>query len=223
MDVPVELPPAPDPDPYRDPLSLAVISEVCERGERASADGVIARARISVDDFRLRSTTLEECALETFERVIADFKRRVGEAFNSKAGWRDSLRAAAYATADFMETHPEPLNFGMTGVLQLKSELARVRREETYVFCAELIDRGREEPECRLSEGDPAAMFAVGSIMQLLTYRLQNGEPIEAHAMVPEMMFAVVRTYLGEEVAQEELEAPLVRGATEPSAQRERR
>jgi hypothetical protein len=34
VDAPVELPVAPDPDPYRDPISLAVVDEVYERGER---------------------------------------------------------------------------------------------------------------------------------------------------------------------------------------------
>jgi AcrR family transcriptional regulator len=208
VDVPIELPAAPDPDPYRDPISLAVVSEVCERGERASADGVIARAGITPAEFHARFTTLEDCALDTFERVIADYKRRIGEAFNSRSGWRDSLRAAAYATADFMDQKPETLHYGMTGVLQLKSELARVRREETFIFCGELIDRGREEPGCLVGANEPVAMFAIGSIIQLLTYRMQSGEPIEAQAMVPEMMFAVVRTYLGEEVAREELEFP---------------
>jgi AcrR family transcriptional regulator len=216
VDVPIELPPAPAPDPYRDPLSRALVSEVCERGEHASVAGVIARAGISAEEFRARFATLEDCALDTFERIIADYKRHIGEAFNSETSWRDSLRAAAYATTDFMDAHPEPLNFGMTGVLQLKSELARVRREETFVFCADLIDRGREEPDCRVAADEPAAMFAIGSIMQLLTYRLQSGEPVEARSTVPEMMFAVVRSYLGEEVAREELEIPADAGRSSP-------
>jgi hypothetical protein len=210
VDVPIELPPAPDPDPYRDPLSLALIAEVCERGEDASALGVIRRAGIPDADFRARFATLEDCALETFERVIDDYKRRIGGAFNSRSTWRDSLRVAAYETADFMDAFPETLTFGMTGVLQLKSELCRVRREELFIFCGSLIDRGREEPGCQLSEDEPAAMFAIGSIMQLLTYRMQSGEPLETRATVPEMMFAVVRSYLGEEIAREELEIPAV-------------
>jgi AcrR family transcriptional regulator len=206
VDVPIEFPPAPDPDPYRDPIALALLSEVYDKGEEASAGGITRRAGIAAADFRARYATLEDCALDCFERFIADYKRRVGIAFNSRSSWRDSLRAAAVATADFMEENPELVSFGMTGVLQLNSELARVRREETFVFCAELIDRGREEPGCTVGENEPAAMFAIGSIIQLLTYRLHNDEPVEAHTMIPEMMFAVVRSYLGEEVAREELE-----------------
>jgi hypothetical protein len=51
-------------------------------------------------------------------------------------------------------------------------------------------------------------MFAVGAIIQLLTHRLQSDAPIEPHAMVPAMMHIVVRVYLDEEAAREELELP---------------
>jgi hypothetical protein len=51
-------------------------------------------------------------------------------------------------------------------------------------------------------------MFAIGSIVQLLTYRLQSGGPVEPAAIVPEMMYAVVRAYKGEEEAREELTLP---------------
>ncbi len=205
MDAPVELPPVPDPDPYRDALSLAVVQEVFERGEQASAAGVIARAGVPARDFHDRYVTLEDCALDSYERLIAAFKRRVGGAFNSRSSWRDSLRASAYETADFMEESWALINFGITGVLQMHSELCRVRREEVFVFCGGLIDLGRTEPS-EIEPDESAAMFAIGSIIQLLTYRLQSSGPVEPHAIVPEMMYAVVRAYKGEEVAREELE-----------------
>jgi hypothetical protein len=205
VDAPVELPRPPDPDPYRDPLSLAVVQEVFERGERASSAGVIARSGVPAHEFYERYRTLEDCALDSYERFIAAFKRRACGAFNAQVDWRDSIRAAAYETADFMEESPALLGFGITGVLQMKSELARVRREEVFVFCGGLIDLGRTEPS-PIEADESAAMFAIGSIVQLLTYRLQSGGPVEPHAIVPEMMYAVVRAYKGEEVAREELE-----------------
>ena len=204
MDVPLELPLAPDPDPYRDPLSLAVVDEVFEHGDQATATGVIARAGVTASDFGERYETLDDCVLDVYERFIAAYKRRVGGAFNAHSEWRDSLRAAAYETADFMEESPALVGFGMTGVLQMKNELARVRREEVFVFCGGLIDLGRREPS-EIEVDDSAAMFAIGSIIQLLTYRLQSGGPVEPHAIVPEMMYAVVRAYKGEEEAREEL------------------
>jgi len=205
VDAPVELPPAPIPDPYRDPISLAVVEEVFERGARSNVAGVIARADVTASEFYDRYATLEDCALDAYERFIACFKRRVGGAFNAHSSWRDSLRAAAYETADWMEANPALVGFGMTGVLQMKSELCRVRREEVFVFCGGLIDLGRTEPS-EIEVDEAAAMLAIGSIIQLLTFRLQTGGPIEPHAIVPEMMYAVVRTYKGERAAREELE-----------------
>lgn len=203
----VELPPVPDPDPYRDPLALAVVQEVFERGRQASAGGLIARSGVSASEFNQRYGTLEGCALDAYERFIASYERRIGGAFNAEKSWRDSLRAAAYATADWMEENPTLVGFGMTGVLQMNSELCRVRREEVFVFCADLIDRGRTEPS-DIEADEAAAMFAIGSIIQLLTFRLQSGVPIEPHAIVPEMMYSVVRAYQGEDVAREELALP---------------
>jgi AcrR family transcriptional regulator len=197
----------PERDPFRDPLCLAVVREVSENAERASVAGVIARAGVPASDFYARYATLEDCALDSFERLLTVYRRRVAKAFNSHSSWRDSLRAAAYEAADFLEENPVVTDFGIVKVLKMNSELCRVRREETFIFCGELIDLGRTEPS-EIEIDEAAGMFAVGSIVQLLTYRLQTGGPVEPHAIVPEMMYAVVRAYKGEEEAREELSLP---------------
>jgi AcrR family transcriptional regulator len=204
---PIELPRAPEPDPYEDPLALAVVSEVCQRGAAASAAGVAARAGVSASTFAERYATVEDCALDAFERFIAAYERRIGTAFNSHPDWRSSLRASAYESADFIAESPELMSFGMTGVLQMKNELLRVRREEVFVFCGQLIDLGRTEPGS-LTNDSSAAVFAIGSIMQLLTHRLQTGVDFDPHKIVPEMMYSIVRVYLGDEAAEEELSPP---------------
>jgi AcrR family transcriptional regulator len=208
MRTPIQLPPPPDRDPYSDPLVLALIAEVAEHGQRTSVASVLARAGVSEEEFARRYDSLEDFAVEAYEQFIIALERRIGIAFNSQAEWRDSLRAAAYEMADFMEEDPKLVRIGMIEVLRMKSEIARVRREELFGFFGELIDRGRDEPGAQVGDGQVAAMFAIGSIMQLLTHRLQEGAPIEPHATVPEMMYAVVRTYLGEEIAREELSLP---------------
>jgi hypothetical protein len=203
----IALPPAPDPDPYRDPVTLALIAEVFEHGTEAGIEGMLTRHGLEEATFRARYDTFQDCAVDCYERFTAAFKRRIGGAFNAGSQWRDSLRCAAYETADLLEESPELAYFGTTGVLQVNSELARVRREEVFVFCAELIDLGRTEPS-GIKIDESASVFAIGSIMQLLTFRIQTGAPIEPHATVPEMMYAAVRAYKGEEVAREELELP---------------
>jgi AcrR family transcriptional regulator len=207
MRTPIVLPPAPEVDPYRDPLALAVVAEVFHRGPAASAAGVTARAGITAEAFSERYATLEDCALDAFERFIATYERRIGTAFNSHPDWRTSLRAAAYECADFLAENPELMRFGMTGVLQMKNELLRVRREEVFVFCGHLIDLGRTEPGS-LTDERSAAVFAIGSIMQLLTHRLQAGIDFDPYEIVPEMMYSIVRVYLGDDAAEEELSLP---------------
>ncbi|HXF31894.1 MAG TPA: hypothetical protein VN522_10260 [Solirubrobacterales bacterium] len=187
---------------------MAAVSELFERGADASATGVAARAGIPASAFYDRFASLEHCMLDCYERLIASYERRIGVAFNAHMDWRSSLRAAAYETADWMEENPQVVSFGMTGVLQMKSELARVRREEVFVFCAQMIDLGSTEPNSQAKNDGSTSTYAIGSIIQLLTHRLQGGAPIKPHEIVPEMMYSIVRAYLGDEAAEEELNLP---------------
>jgi hypothetical protein len=202
---PIALPPPPDPDPYQDPVALAVVAEVVERGDLASVSGILSREGVSPEDFARRFTTLEDCAVDAFERFIATFERRVVAAFNAQPDWRSSLRAAAYEVADFIEEDRVLTQFGLTGVLGMKSEMARVRREEVLIFGADLIDLGRNEPGADVGGDEAAATFAIGTIIQVLTHRTTADGPIEPHAIVPEILHGIVKSYLGEEAAREEL------------------
>lgn len=200
---PIELPPAPDPPPRDDPVVCALIAEVVERGyDGATVAGVIRRAGVSREEFAQRYESLEDGALDAFERWIADFKLRVGTAFNLQADWPSALRAAAYATAEWMEENPPVVSFGMVEVLKLPGEMGRVRREETFAFCAEMIDRGRSAGPDPGAIPDAAPTFAIGAITQLLTHRLQEGAAIEPRGVIPEMMNRVVGIYLGAEAAE---------------------
>jgi hypothetical protein len=202
---PIELPRAPDPDPYRDPIALAVVAEVNARDGDAGVAGIIERAAVKPEEFASRFSGFEECLVDSFDRFVAVYERRIGSAFNLQPDWRSSLRAAAYETADWMEERPDLVVFGMMKVLATKIEMARVIRERAFIFCGDLIDRAREEPGIEVGDDKATAMYAIGSIMQLLTHRLQAGEDYDPHAIVPEMMFTVVRAYMGDGPAEEEL------------------
>jgi AcrR family transcriptional regulator len=206
---PLALPPPPDPDPQADPLALAVVAEVVEEGyEGASEAGLIRRAEVSPEDFHRRFESLDACALDAYERLIADFQRQVGSAFNRQGEWPTALRAAAYTCVDWMMERPGTMAFGSTEVLKMRSELAQVRREEVMTFCAELIDRGREAASDPASIPDSASTFAVGAIAQLLTHRVQEGAEINPYEVIPEMMHRIVSIYLGAEAAEAEWTAP---------------
>jgi AcrR family transcriptional regulator len=206
---PIRLPPPPAFDPFSDSLAGALVDEVVERGyAAATVAGVVGRAWVDLAEFDRRFADLEDAALRIYEAFIADFERRIGLAFNAQSDWRTALRAAAYETADWMAANPNLVRFGTVEVLEMRSEMARVRREEVFVYCAGLIDAGREEALEPAALPDSAAIVAIGSILQLLTHRVQKGATFDPHGMVPEMMYAVVRPYVGEELARTEMTLP---------------
>jgi AcrR family transcriptional regulator len=200
-------PPKPDLDPFTDPIAVAMVDLAVERGyESATVDAVIERAGVARGEFDERFAGKEDCALKTLEAIIAHFEWKVGGAYAAFDDWRTGLRAAAYACADWLVVVPNVVRFGLVEVLKADSDMIRVRREESFRFCSALIDGGRAEAVEPV--GESTAVVAIGSIMQLLTQRMQIGAEVGAHEIVPQMMYAVVRPYLGEEAAQGELTLP---------------
>lgn len=211
---PIELPPPPDPDPCADPVVSALLAEVVKNGyERTSVENVVQRAGISREEFDRRFGGLEDCTLDCLERLIAEFTFRVGTAFNGQSDWPSALRAAAYETADLLDRYPLITAFGMLDVLKMPGEMARVRREGSFIFCAQMIDRGRWAAPDPEAVPESASVFAIGAITQLLTHRLQEAAEIDFHAVVPEMMSRVVGIYLGAEAAEAEWAAERPRTA----------
>jgi AcrR family transcriptional regulator len=183
----------PEQDPYDDPIIVAEVAE---------------RAGVGLDEFFRCFKGKEDCAQRSFESLDDDWRFRIYSAYSGQPDWRRALRAAAYEMADWMGEHPETMRFGMVEILKAENEMIRVRREESFRWGAGLIDRGREAASRPAGIPDAAALMAVGSIVQLLTHRLQTGVPVEPAEMVPLMMYMATRPYVGEELAREEFELP---------------
>ncbi len=196
-------------DPFADPLFVALVDVVAERGYEASGPAeVSARAGVSRAEFDARFADWEEFVLLVTGAFIDDFTDRVGRAYDSGSDWRSSLRAAAYEAAAWLEENPRVAHLGAVDVLAARDEMIRVRREGVFLYCAELIDRGREEAPDPAAVPEAAAVMAIGSVAQILTQRLQSGEDLETGRMVPALLYQAVRPYVGEEAAREELTMP---------------
>jgi AcrR family transcriptional regulator len=194
-------------NPYEDRIAVALVEAVTELGyETASVADVAARAGVGEEEFHRRYEDLEDCVLRSFDAFAAEYESRIQAAFDAFADWRTGLRSAGYEVADWAQENPRLLRFGAVDLLQARNEMIRVRREEALNFGGILIDRGRHETPEPEAIPESLSQLAVGSIVQLLTHKLQDGEQIEPVEMVPQMMYLVVRLYLGEEVAREELE-----------------
>jgi AcrR family transcriptional regulator len=209
MTSPAVSPPRPDPDPYRDPIAVALVDLVVERGYVATDIGdVIARAQVSREEFDRRFAGKEDCALKVFEAFVADYKWRTESAYWFFDNWRDGLRSAAYETAEWIVENPNLIHFGAVDLLAAEGEVIRLRREEALEHGAALIDRGRAYAADPAAISEVTPVMAIGSITQLLVHRLQGDQEVAPLEIVPAMMYQAVRPYLGEEIAREELTMP---------------
>jgi AcrR family transcriptional regulator len=202
--------PVASPSPFEDPIAVAMVDVAAERGyEAASVELVAARAGVTLTEFRRRFRDKEECALRSFEAFADDMQARFEDAYYAQRDWRTGLRAAAYELADWIEENPNLVRFGVVEVLKAENEMMRVRREEAVSIGARLIDMGRGyAAENDIAVPDGAALMALGSIVQLLTHRLQTATDLAVSHTVPQMLFLVTRPYVGEERAREELTRP---------------
>jgi AcrR family transcriptional regulator len=197
------------PDPHADPVATALVELIAERGyEATDIEAVIRRAGIERAEFDRRFADKEDCVLKVYEAFIADFEAEVRAAYEAFPDWPTSLRAAAYAAADWMEERPQTARFGGVDVLYARNEMIRVRREEVFQYCAGLIDAGRAVAPDPAAVPEAAPIMAIGAVAQMLTQRMQRGVDLESPRMVPELMYAAVKPYLGEDAARFELHAP---------------
>lgn len=188
---------------------MALVDVVAERGyEAATLDEILGRAGVTRAEFFRRFGDKEDCVRDCFEAFTEDWHFRIDSAYCAFADWRTSLRAAAYEVADWMAENPNLIRFGMVEVLKAENEMIRVIREDAVRYGAGLVDRGREEAADPAKIPEAAAVMAVGSMVQLLTHRLQTGVAVDPAEMVPQMMYMATRPYVGEELAKQELTLP---------------
>jgi AcrR family transcriptional regulator len=196
------------PDSARERVEAAMIELVVTYGySETSVEMVLDQAGVSRSEFERHYTGKEDCALQTFDDYAKRFKRQVGDAYTSNDNWRDGLRAAAYAAARWIRDKPKATRYGVLDFLNA-SEMAQVRREAIFQDFVAMIDAGRYELEDPESVPRSAAVTAIGAIAEMLTQRLQSGEPARPYEMVPQLMYIAVRPYLGHAEALEELSIP---------------
>jgi AcrR family transcriptional regulator len=204
--------------PQRAQLRAATIALVLERGlEGASIEAICACAGFDPDEFRREFTGVRDCALAVYLANIAEFDRVLSAAVDPRDDWRTRLRATVYAAARYIRDRPLSTRFDVVAMLAA-GEPAQAHRDRYAGRLIGLIDEGRQEmaDPGALSRATAEGIF--GSIYRFLARELQ-GEGRVAHAerIVPQLMAAAVRPYLGTAAAEEELAIPPSPGAITPS------
>jgi len=190
---------------FEHPLAAATMAVLRERGyEAASVAEIAARAGVSEEALPTALRKKRRLTLAVSEAYVEDFRLRVGGAFDSEERWPDTLRAAAYETLRCIEEHPDAAWWGTVGVVGV-GEMARARRDGVFVWASGLIAAGRDaapDPDV-VSSG--TAVLAAGAVVETMGRILQGTIRDDPVDLVPLMMYAAVRPYLGEEAAQAEL------------------
>ncbi len=190
------------------PLGCAVVSVINERGyEAASVEEFLARSGTDRAEFDRHFAGKAEVTLAVMEAFIGDFRSRVSAAYESEPAWPDSLRAAAYEAARWLTENPKTTHFGMVSSVEA-GDMPRARREEIFLWCASLIEAGREVAPDPGAVPPMAAIIAIGAVAETLRRQQEGVESADTVAIVPEMMYGAVRPYLGEEAARAELSVP---------------
>jgi AcrR family transcriptional regulator len=193
-------------DLLRHPLAPALVEVIHERGyPAASLEEVLARAKVERAEFDRHFADKDEASVRVFEAYIDDFEAKLTVAYESRPAWPENLRAAAYETVRWIHRNPDAAWFGMVGALDV-SDMALVRREEVFKWCAALVDAGREVAPDPAAVPESAALLAIGAVAEVLRRIEEGSYAAGLIESVPQLMYAAVRPYLGEEAARAELE-----------------
>ncbi|HEX4304731.1 MAG TPA: TetR/AcrR family transcriptional regulator [Solirubrobacterales bacterium] len=187
------------------PITEAVLATIRELGfEEASVEDFVKRAGISRAEFHSHFSGKQEVTLLILESHIDRFVERVGRAYLKVETWPDNLRAAAYEVARYRLEYPDLIWLAMVGVLEI-DDMARARRDQVFRWTADLIDAGRTVAPDPAAVPPAASMMAVGAVVETMRRRQAEGAVANVVANLPQMMYAVVKPYLGEEAARAEL------------------
>ena len=192
--------------PARARIRTAAMQEVIEHGfGETTAAMVCERAEVPMAEFEQSFGDLGDCCIKVYLANIDEFDRIVFSAVEEAVGWRNRLRASAYAVVGYIQRRPVEARFNLIQMLTV-GEMAMVFRDRYVERFVDLIDEGRQELEDPESMSRDVAAGIFGSIYEFIVKQFHDGSDIgQLDEHIPELMYLAVRPYVGHETAREEL------------------
>jgi AcrR family transcriptional regulator len=192
------------PDP-RDPLDRALIDLCYERGfAEIAVEDLCERAGLERAEFDRRHTDLEACFCAVFERELDLLLVEFGTALENAGGWRERLRAVAYAFHRWLAADP-PRTHLMVTEIRTAGDRAQAIQWRGIQQMIDLLDEGRSaapDPD-RITKATAEAL--AGGILTQIYAAVAEG-PLRPEAdLVPDLMYTAVLPYVGPDAAAEEL------------------
>lgn len=192
----------------RSRVHRALIELCFEQGfGKVSVEQLCERAGIEPKTFERDYADLEDCFCQAYvvERDLFFVAREA--ACEGLEGWREQLRASAYALLRILSADPKLANFVIVEP-RFAGERALLLMEGVIETMLDLLDRGRRHSDDHEAISRATAESIAGSIFLQIFMAVINDHAELTEQKVREMMYAAVLPYLGVEAAQEELWIP---------------
>ena len=189
-------------------LREALLDLCAERGYASlELTDLLERAGVERAAFDREYSDLDACFAAVLGQVYADFFVRAQAAVAGQSGWRDRMRATAYALLRFLRADERVARFAAVEA-QHAGEGAQRLFLETFERLVDLIDEGSAEASGPDSPSRATALGVGGVVFARIQEAVAEGELGLGEEEIPQLMYAAVFPYLGAEAAEEELSTP---------------
>jgi AcrR family transcriptional regulator len=187
----------------------AMRAAVAEHGyQDASVADVIKRAGVSRKTFYAQFVDKEDCFVVAYDEHVRRLEAIVLDAFDAQDEWVPALRAGLTALLNALAYDPALARFCFVDVLAAGPKAAR-RRNEAMRTLEEILELGAAGRG--LGDGPAGAapralgMSMVGGLGEVLYQEIVAGRAERLPEQVPELMYALVLPFEGQEAAEREL------------------
>lgn len=188
-------------------LREALLDLCSERGY-ASVDlpVLLERAGLDEDAFHRHHADLDACFAAVLGGIYDEFFAAAQKALDGERGWRDRMRATAYALLRFLRRDERVAHLAAVEAQNLSA--AQGPFLETFDRLVDLIDEGSAEVGDAVSPTRATALGVGGVLFARIQEAVAKDELELGEEEIPELMYAAVFPYIGSEAAAEELRIP---------------
>jgi AcrR family transcriptional regulator len=189
-------------------LREALLDLCAERGYAGlELPQLLERAGLDQAAFERHYPNLDACFNAVLAEVYGEFFASAQGALAGEQGWRDRMRATAYALLRFLRRDERVAHLAAVDA-QEGGEGAQRLFLETFNRLVDLIDEGSAEAGGPDSPGRATALGVGGVVFARIQEAVAEGELALGEEEIPELMYGAVFPYLGAEAAAEELRIP---------------
>ncbi|HEX5762361.1 MAG TPA: TetR/AcrR family transcriptional regulator [Solirubrobacterales bacterium] len=193
--------------PSYDRMLEAILVASGELGyEQVAVKDVLERAGVSRATFYKHFPDKEECFVQAHGDACEWLGKRLLAAAKHGGTWREGLRAALTELLEFCANQPAIAKAVIVEV-HAAGPRALAQREDLMERLSRALDSARREVPSRQAPPPVTCSFMVGAIDTLVAAKLMDGDAATAPELLPGLLYFVVKQYLGEEAAWEEMTA----------------